>query len=90
VNRRHEAGSRPPAALLQHVINSLADGVVVAGLDGRCRLANAAARRLLGSEVEDVPAAEWTSAFECQLRSDMVNRYAPDEMRSPVPSVAKS
>ena len=61
------ARSRPTrpltAALLRHVIDSLADGVVVAGLDGRALLVNPAARRLLGAGLADVPASEWASAF---------------------------
>jgi sigma-B regulation protein RsbU (phosphoserine phosphatase) len=64
---------------LQHVIDSLDDGVVVADLDGRCLLANPAARRLLATDFADVPAAEWTSAFGC-LQPDMVTPYPPQDM----------
>lgn len=66
-------------ALLGHVIESLADGVVVTGLDGRCLLANAAARRLFGAEVESVPTGEWSSVFRCFL-PDMVTPFPPAEM----------
>lgn len=55
--------SRPPSALLRQVIDGLSDGVVVAGLDGRCRLSNAAARELLGADLAGGPAAEWPSAL---------------------------
>jgi PAS domain S-box-containing protein len=64
---------------LQHVIDSLDDGVVVADLDGRCLLANPAARRLLATDFADVAAAEWTSAFGCLL-PDMVTPYPPQDM----------
>jgi phosphoserine phosphatase RsbU/P len=64
---------------LQHVIDSLDDGVVVADLDGRCLLANPAARRLLATDFADVPAAQWTSVFGCLL-PDMVTPCPPQDM----------
>jgi sigma-B regulation protein RsbU (phosphoserine phosphatase) len=64
---------------LQRVIDSLDDGVVVADLDGRCLLANPAARRLFATDFADVPAAEWTSPFGCRL-PDMVTPYPPQDM----------
>jgi sigma-B regulation protein RsbU (phosphoserine phosphatase) len=64
---------------LEHVIDSLDDGVVVADLDGRCLLANPAARRLLATDFADVPAAEWTSAFGCLL-PDMVTPYPAQDL----------
>ena len=60
--------------LLRHVIESLSDGVVVAGLDGRCQLSNAAAQRLLGQDPAPVPAEEWATAFGCLL-PDMITPY---------------
>ena len=68
-----------PPALLRLVIDSLADGVVVADLEGRCVLFNPAARRLLGKDLEDVPAGEWSSAVGCLL-PDMVTPCPPEEM----------
>jgi PAS domain S-box-containing protein len=65
--------------LLWHVIDSLADGIVVADLDGRCLLSNAAARRLFATDFADVPAAEWTSVFGCLL-PDMATPYPPQDM----------
>jgi PAS domain S-box-containing protein len=64
---------------LQRVIDSLEDGVVVSDVDGRCLLANPAARRLLATDFADVAAAEWTSAFGCLL-PDMVTPYPPQDM----------
>jgi sigma-B regulation protein RsbU (phosphoserine phosphatase) len=75
----HDARSRTRSALLRHVIDSLADGVVVADLDGRCLLSNTAARRLLGTGLAGVPANEWTSAFGCRL-PDLVTPYPPQDM----------
>ena len=73
------ASSRPPAILLRHVIDSLADGVVVADLDGRSVLSNAAARRLLGADPAAVQADDWASAFGCLL-PDMATPFPPQEM----------
>lgn len=55
MSRGHEAGSSPPAVQLRHVIDSLADGVVLVDLEGRRLLCNAAARRLSGMDLADVP-----------------------------------
>ena len=75
--RRPRARASP--ALLQHVVESLADGVVVADLTGRCLLSNAAAGRLLGTGVANLPASEWTAACGCFL-PDMVTPYPPADM----------
>jgi PAS domain S-box-containing protein len=79
VSKAHSTRSRPPPVLLQHVIDSLADGVVVADLEGRCLLSNPAADRLFGRDLTDVPAGEWTSTFGCLL-PDMVTPYPPEDM----------
>ena len=64
---------------LRRVVDSLDDGVVVSDLDGRCLLANPAARRLFATDFADVPAAEWSSVFGCLL-PDMVSPYPPQDM----------
>ena len=79
VSQLHEAGASPPGVQLEHVIDSLADGVVVVNLEGRCLLCNPAARRLLGRDPADVPAGEWASAFGCLL-PDMVTPYPEENM----------
>jgi PAS domain S-box-containing protein len=65
--------------LLRRVIDSLSDGVVVADVDGRCLLCNAAARRLIGMDPADAPAGEWSSACDCRL-PDMVTPCPSKEM----------
>jgi PAS domain S-box-containing protein len=79
VSRARHTPSRPPALLLRHVIDSLSDGVVVADLDGRCLLSNAAARRLLGADPTEVRADDWASSFGCLL-PDMVTPFPPQDM----------
>lgn len=68
-----------PPALLRHVIESLADGIVIGDLQGRCLLANAAARRLFGADLATLTADELGSALGC-LQPDMVTPCAPAQM----------
>jgi PAS domain S-box-containing protein len=64
---------------LRGVIDSVADGVVVADLDGRCVLFNPAARRILGVDPAGVRADDWASTFGCFL-PDKVTPYPPRDM----------
>ena len=79
MSQAHDDRPQPASVLLQRVVDSLDDGVVVSDLDGRCLLSNPAARRLFATDFADVPAAEWTSAFGCLL-PDMVTPYPPQAM----------
>jgi phosphoserine phosphatase RsbU/P len=64
---------------LRHIVDSLVDGVVVAGLDGRVLLFNPAAERLLGPGLADVPISEWTSVYGCLL-PDMATACAAERL----------
>ena len=66
-------------ALLQHILDSLADGVVVADLDGRFLLFNPAAERILGMGLVEIQPSQWTSVYGC-FRSDMVTPHPPEEL----------
>jgi PAS domain S-box-containing protein len=66
-----DAGVRLPSSLLPRAIESLADGIVVGDLAGRCLLANAAARRLFGEELASLHGDALRSALGCFL-PDMV------------------
>jgi phosphoserine phosphatase RsbU/P len=65
--------------LLWDIVDSLADGVVVAGLDGRFVLFNPAAGRLLGIGLVDVPALEWSRTYGCFL-PDTVTPCPPEAL----------
>ncbi len=67
------------SSLLRDIINSLADGIVVADLDGRFLLFNPAAERILSLGLMDVPLAEWSSVYGC-FRPDMVSVFPSDEL----------
>ena len=76
------ARSRSPSVsspLLRHIINSLAEGVVVANAEGRFLLFNPAAERILSQGLMDVPLAEWSSVYGC-FRPDMATPFPADEL----------
>lgn len=51
--------------LLHQIFDSLADGVIVASVEGRLLLVNPAAEEILGLEFGDLPTAEWSSMPGC-------------------------
>jgi sigma-B regulation protein RsbU (phosphoserine phosphatase) len=65
-------------ALLRHVVETLADGIVVGDLEGTCLLANATARRLLGVDRASQLTAGLRSALGCFL-PDMVTPCPPTD-----------
>ena len=76
------ARSRSPSVsspLLRHIIDSLAEGVVVANAEGRFLLFNPAAERILSQGLMDVPLAEWSSVYGC-FRPDMATPFPADEL----------
>ncbi len=65
--------------LLRRVIESLADGVIVVDVDGRCQVSNAAAHRILGRDPGGVPAGAWASVFVC-LKPDGITPYPSEQL----------
>jgi len=65
--------------LLRHIIDSLAEGVVVANVEGRFVLFNPAAERILSLGLMDVPLAEWSSVYGC-FRPDMASPFPAEEL----------
>ena len=65
--------------LLRDIIDSLADGVVVANREGKFLLFNPAAERILSLGLMDVPLAEWSSVYGC-YRPDMLSPFPSDEL----------
>ena len=51
------------SAILESVLNSMGDGVVVADRDGRFLIFNPVAERILGLGAIDAPPEEWTSQY---------------------------
>jgi sigma-B regulation protein RsbU (phosphoserine phosphatase) len=70
---------QPGARLLQDVIDSLTDGVIVADLQGRFVHFNPAAERTLGIGPVGVPPSEWSLSYGC-FREDMVTPFPSDEL----------
>ena len=65
--------------LLRLIIDSLAEGVVVANLEGRFVLFNQAAERILSLGLLDVPLHEWSSAYGC-FKPDMVSPFPAEDL----------
>ncbi|MGD9647393.1 MAG: PAS domain S-box protein [Pirellulales bacterium] len=65
--------------ILQSILSSIGEGVVVAGRDGRFTLFNPAASRILGVGQLDVPASEWSRRYGLFL-PDRVTPYPEDEL----------
>ena len=81
VSARTSVGGRlsVSASLLRHIINSLAEGVVVANLEGRFVLFNPAADRILSLGLRDVPLQEWSSVYGT-YKPDMVSPFPAEEL----------
>jgi len=71
------SGSSPVS--FQGIVNSITDGVIVAGVDGHFLLFNPAAERILGVGPTDVPPSEWTATYGCFL-ADTVTPFPQDEL----------
>ncbi len=67
------------ATLLHSILQSLAEGVVVADRSGRFLLFNRAAERILGVGYRDVPWESWPDVYGF-FRSDMVTRFPASEL----------
>ncbi|GGM32446.1 PAS domain S-box protein [Dactylosporangium sucinum] len=68
------AETRQQAALLGAVMDTVGDGVLVIGDDGRARWLNPTARAILGPEAADRPASEWPELLDI-YETDGVTRY---------------
>lgn len=66
VERVARARSAREALRFRTVLDQMVDLVVLVSEDGRVELSNAAARRLLGPRLEDVPVHDWPAAFRVE------------------------
>jgi len=74
-----QTGSGLSGAVLAAIVNSLTDGVVVAGTDGQFILFNAAAERMLGIGARQVGPEQWSATYGV-YRSDGVTPFPADEL----------
>jgi PAS domain S-box-containing protein len=65
--------------ILQSILSSIGEGVVVAGRDGRFTVFNPAASRILGVGRLDVPVSEWSRRYGLFL-PDRVTPYPENEL----------
>jgi PAS domain S-box-containing protein len=70
---------RKQTRILQSVLDSMSDGVVVADETGRFLIFNPAAEQLLGLGAVDAPPDEWSARYGCYL-PDTVTPYPPADL----------
>ena len=76
VANKNQLSSKQENKALKLVLDSLAEGVIVADKDGNFIYFNSVAEKILGIGVQNITPAEWTSVYGC---------YYPDN-KSPYPS----
>jgi PAS domain S-box-containing protein len=74
-----EVETKRQKELLQLILGSIADGVVVADSNGKFLLFNAAAEQVLGIGATEAPPDQWTDRYGCFL-PDAVTLYPPNEL----------
>ncbi|MBX9790415.1 MAG: PAS domain S-box protein [Pirellulales bacterium] len=81
VQTRHEVQRElvRQTQILQSILSSIGEGVVVAGRDGRFTVFNPAASRILGVGRLDVPVSEWSRRYGLYL-PDRVTPYPENEL----------
>lgn len=74
------SGPRDEAARdFETILHCIADGIVVADLEGRLLFSNKAAAQIVGLEILDVPPEQWTEAYGCFL-ADEETPFPPDQL----------
>ena len=69
----------PQQSILEAVLESMGEGLVVADADGRFRVFNPMAQQLLGLGSSDIPREEWSNYFSI-FRPDMVTPFPAEEL----------
>jgi PAS domain S-box-containing protein len=77
--RKAEEALRHQSEILQSILNSMSDGVVVADETGKFLLWNPAAERIIGRPAEHVPPDQWSVHFGCFL-PDRVTYYSAEQL----------
>lgn len=77
--RTSEQALRRQTDILQSVVNSMGDGVIVADTTGKFLLFNPAASNILGTSATDTPVSDWSSTYGCYL-PDGKTPYPPYDL----------
>jgi PAS domain S-box-containing protein len=77
--RLAEDALRQQTRILHSILDSMADGVVVADREGKFILFNRAAERILGMGLTDAPPEQWSERYGT-YRPDRVTPYATEEL----------
>jgi PAS domain S-box-containing protein len=76
---RSEEELRRQTHILHLVLDSIADGVVIADEEGTLRHLNRAAEAILGARLVEAPVERWSAHYGCYL-PDTVTPYPPEEL----------
>jgi PAS domain S-box-containing protein len=74
-----EEDARVQKRVLQSILDSVGDGIVVADLTGKFLLFNPAAERIVGLGMQQLPMENWSKHYGC-FKNDQVTRYPPEEL----------
>jgi signal transduction histidine kinase len=74
-----EDALRRQKRILESVLESIGEGVIVADTDGNFLIFNAAAERLVGIGLLKIPPSQWTEQYGCFL-PDMVTPYPAEQL----------
>jgi PAS domain S-box-containing protein len=77
--KQAEDALRRQTSILQSILHSMADPVVVADEKGRFMLWNRTAERIIGVGLTDAPPEEWTQRYGCYL-PDTVTPYPTEDL----------
>jgi PAS domain S-box-containing protein len=77
--RKAEEALRKQTEILQSILNSMSDGVVVVDETGKVLLDNPASDRIRGAPMEDIPLELWSKRYGCYL-SDSVTPYSSEQL----------
>jgi two-component system, NarL family, sensor histidine kinase EvgS len=78
-SKRADAETKRQKELLQLILESIADGVVVADSNGKFLVFNAAAEQFLGVGATDTTSDKWSDEYGVYL-ADTVTQYPPDQL----------
>ena len=77
--RKAEEALRRQTEILQSILNSMSDGVVVVDETGKVLLDNPASDRIRGAPMEDLPPERWSERFGCYL-SNSVTPFPSEQL----------
>jgi PAS domain S-box-containing protein len=79
MNERDKLGKQSGEEILQSILSSIGDAVIVADKDGNFIVFNPAAERMFGRGATQISPTEWSQQYGCYL-PDKVTPFPPDQL----------